>query len=62
MISPRECIGRSHVSSRGDFPDNIKVLKKKRPASLSSREFARVFEIGQVLMIGKDRDRVRSPL
>ena len=62
MVSPRECISRSHVSSRGDLPDDIKVLKKKGPASLSLREFARVFEIGQVLMIGEDRDRVRSSL
>ena len=50
------------MSSRGDFPDEIKVLKKKGPASLPSREFARVFQIGQVLVIGEDRDRVRSPL
>ena len=50
------------MSARGDFPDEIKVLKKKRPVSLSSREFARVFEIRQILMIGEDRDRVRSPL
>ena len=50
------------MSSRGDFPDEIKILKKKGPASLPSREFARVFEIGQVLVIGEDRDRVRSPL
>ena len=62
MIPPRECISRSHVSSRGDLPDDIKVLKKKGPASLSSREFARVFEVRQVLMISEDRDRVRSPL
>ena len=62
MISPRESISRSHMSSRGDFPDDVKVLKKKGPASLSSREFARVLEIGQVLMIGEDGDRVRSSL
>ena len=62
VVPPRESISRSHVSSRGDLPDDIKVLKKEGPVSLSSREFARVFEIGQVLMIGEDRDRVRSPL
>ena len=50
------------MSSRGDFPDEVKVLKKMGPTSLSSREFVRVFEIGQVLMIGENRDRVRSPL
>ena len=47
---------------RGDFPDEIKVPKKKGPASLLSREFVRVFEIGQVLMISEDGDGVRSPL
>ena len=47
---------------RGDFPDEIKVLKKKGPASLPLREFATVFQVGQVLMISEDRDRVRSPL
>ena len=62
VISPRESISRSHVSSRGDLPDDIKVQKKKGPASLPSGEFARVFEIGQVLVISEDRDRVRSPL
>ena len=62
VIPPRESISRSHVSSRGDLPDKIKVLKKKGPVSLPSREFARVFEIRQVLMIGEDRDSVRSPL
>ena len=62
VIPLRESISRPHVGARGDFPDDIKVLKKKGPASLSSREFARDFEIGQVLVIGEDRDRVRSPL
>ena len=62
VIPPRESISRSHVSARGDFPDEIKVLEKEGPASLSSRELARVLEIGQVLMISEDRDRVRSPL
>ena len=62
VIPLRESISRSHVSSRGDFPDEIKVQKEKGPTSLLSREFARVFEIGQVLMISEDRDRVRSSL
>ena len=43
VILPRKSISRSHVHSRGNFPDEIKVLKKKGPASLSSREFAQVF-------------------
>ena len=43
VILPRESISRSHVSSGGDFPDEIKVLEKKGPASLPLREFAWVF-------------------
>ena len=62
MILPRESISRPHASTRCDFPDEIKVLKKERPASLPSREFARVLEIGQILVISEDRDRVRGPL
>ena len=46
VISPAESISRSHMSSRGDFPDKIEILKEKRPVSLSSGEFVRVFEIG----------------
>ena len=46
VIPPRESISGSHVSPRGDLPDEIKVLKKEGPASLSTREFTRVFEIG----------------
>ena len=46
VVSSREGISGSHVSPRGDFPDKVKVLKKEGPASLPSREFARVFEIG----------------
>ena len=46
VISPRESISGSHVSSRGYFPDEIKVLKKEGPVSLSTREFTRILEIG----------------
>ena len=42
VISPGESISGSHVSSRGNFPDEIKVQKKEGPVSLSSGEFARV--------------------
>ena len=47
---------------RGDLPDDIKVLEKERSVSLLPREFVRVLEIGQVLVVGEDRDRVRGPL
>ena len=46
VVPPRESISRSHVSPRGNFPDEIKVLKEEGPASLSLREFARVLKIG----------------
>ena len=62
VIPPGESITGSHVRPRGDFPDEIKVLKKERPASLLPGEFVGVFEIGQILVIGEDGDRVRSPL
>ena len=50
------------MSPRGDLPDEIKVLKKEGPASLSTREFVRVLEIREILVVGEDRDGVRSPL
>ena len=62
VISLGESISGSHVSSRGDLPDEIKVQKKEGPASLLSGEFVRVFEIGEILMIGEDGDGVRSSL
>ena len=46
VVPPGESISGSHVSPRGDFPDEIKVLKKEGPASLTLGEFVRVLEIG----------------
>ena len=46
VIPPGESISGSHVSPRGDLPNKIKVLKKEGPASLSTREFTRVLEVG----------------
>ena len=46
VVPPRESIGGSHVGSRSDLPDEIKVLKKEGPSCLPSGEFVRVFEIG----------------
>ena len=62
MILPRKSVSGSHVGPRGDVPNEIKVLEKKRPASLSSGEFARVLEVRQIFMIGEDGDGMRSPL
>ena len=36
VIPLGESISRSHVSAWGDFPDEVKVLKKEGPASLLS--------------------------
>ena len=62
VVPPRESISRSHVGSRSGLPDEIKVLKKEGPAHLPSGEFVRVLEIGQILVIGVDRDREKSSL
>ena len=62
MVPLRESVSQSHMCSRSDFPNNIKVLKKKGPSSFPLREFMRVFEIGQISVVGEDRDGVRSSL
>ena len=58
VIFLRESISGSHLRPWGDFPDDVKVLEKEGPVSLAMREFAWVFEVGQVLMVGEDRDRM----
>ena len=58
VILPRESICGSHLCTRGYFPDNIEILEEEGPACLSTRQFARVLEVGQVLMVSKDRDRM----
>ena len=62
VISPGESISGSHVSPWGDLPDEIEVLKKEGPSSLSTRKFTRVLEIGEILVVGEDRDGMRSSL
>ena len=56
VILSREGIGGSHLCPWGNFPDDVKVLEKEGPASLATREFAQIFEVGQVLMVSEDRD------
>ena len=56
VILLRESVCRSHLHSRGHFPDNVKILEKEGPVSLSTREFMRIFQIRQVLMVGENRD------
>ena len=62
LVIARESVGRSEFSARKDLPDNVKVLEEKRPSGLSTGEFAGVFEVGQVLVIGDDSDRMGRAL
>ena len=62
VILSRKGISGSHLCSWGNLPDNVKILEKEGPASLPAREFARILEVGQVLMVGEDRDRMWGAL
>ena len=62
VILSRKSISRSHLCSWGNLPDDVKILEKEGPASLATREFARVLQVGQVLMVGEDRDRMWGAL
>ena len=57
-IMTRQGIGGSHLGTRKDFPNYIKVLEEEGPASLLSRQFAGVFDIGEVFVVGDDGNRV----
>ena len=56
VVLLRERISRFHLCHRSNLPANVKVLKQERPVSLAMREFAGVFQVGEVLMVGEDRD------
>ena len=58
VILSRKGISGSHLCSWGNLPDDVKILEKEGPASLVMREFACILEVGQVLMVGEDRDRM----
>ena len=62
VIVTREGISRSYPHSWGDLPDDVKVLKEEGPASLATREFVRVLEIGQVLVVGENGNGVCGAL
>ena len=62
VIFSRKSIGWSHLCTRGNLPDNIKVLDEEGPMSLLAREFVRIFQVGQVLVVGEDRNGMGSPL
>ena len=40
----------------------IEVLKEEGPASLTSRQLTRVFDIGEVFVVSDDGDRMRGSL
>ena len=46
VILSREGISGSHLRPRGNLPDNVKILEKEGPASLVTRELARILEVG----------------
>ena len=58
VIFSRKGISGSHLCPWGNLPDDVKILEKEGPMSLVMREFARILEVGQVLMISEDRDRM----
>ena len=62
VVLPRERISGFHLCCRSNLPANVKVLKQERPASLVMREFAGVFQVGEVLMVGEDRDQMGGAL
>ena len=58
VVLLREGISRSHLCSWGDLPDDVKILEEEGSSSLATREFVRIFEIGQVFMISENGDRM----
>ena len=62
LVVAGEGVGGGKFGTWENFPDYVEVLQEKRPSGLPAREFAGVFEVGQVLMIGNDSNRVRSTL
>ena len=61
-IAMREGISGGHFGTREDFPDNIKVLEEEGPASLVSRQLARVLYIRKVFVVSDDGDRMGDSL
>ena len=62
VILPRKGISRSHLCPQSNLPDNVKILEKEGPASLVMRELVRILEVGQVLMVSEDGDRMWGAL
>ena len=58
VIFSRESISRPHLRPWGDLPNDVKILEKEGPAGLATRKFLRILEIGQVLMVGENENRM----
>ena len=56
-----EGIGGTHGGSRRVVPDQIVVLEEHLPSRLSARQTLWFFEVGQVLVVGDNRDCVGGP-
>ena len=54
----REGICGFHLHPWGDLPDYVKVLEEEGPVSPVMREFVRILEVGQVLMVSENGDGV----
>ena len=62
VILSRKGVSGSHLCPWSNLPDDVEILEKEGPASLAMREFVWVLEVGQVLMVSEDRDRMSGAL
>ena len=62
VIFSRKGISRSHLCSQGNLPDDVKILEKEGPVGLATRELLQILEVGQVLMVCEDRDKMWGAL
>ena len=58
VILAREGVSGSHLCSWSNLPYDIEILEKEGPASLATRKFVQVLEVGQVFMVSENRDGV----
>ena len=45
IILARKSVCRAHLRTWGDDPFDMEILEKERPASLTTRKFARVLDV-----------------
>ena len=62
MVSSEKCICWSHFGSWGDLPLQVEVLEKERPFGLSFGQFLRIFDVGEIFVVGDNGDRVCGSL